>query len=154
MRKILLTALVTIGMIGSSVAQMAIPGEVFAQNPARFNGRKVTIKNIQLMSENLNGSNGVVGPVGTVSGPVSVGAPGAIGTTSAPNVTPCNPPRGFSKVGVFFKGEPEYKGCFFMVDAMYNQLKRDMGGQNIDAQITFRGDARTGYNLTFYRLGM
>lgn len=154
MRKILLTALVTIGMIGSSLGQLAIPGEVFAQNPARFNGRKVTIKNIQLVSENLNGGNGMIGPVGTVSGPVSVGAPGAIGTPSAPNVTPCNPPRGFSKVGIFFKGEPEYKGCFFMADAMFTQLNRELGGHDVDAMISFRGDARTGYVVSFYRLGM
>jgi len=153
MRKILMTALVTIGMIGSSMAQMSIPGEVFAQNPARFNGRKVTIKNIELVSSTLNGGPNMVSPspiTGTISGPLTVGQ---VGPTS-PSVTPCNPPRGFSKISVFFKGEPEFKGCFFMVDTMKSQLEREMGGQNIDAQITFRGDYRTGYNVTFYRLGM
>lgn len=140
-------------MIGSSLAQMAIPGEVFTQNPARFNGRKVTIKNIQIVAENLNGSNGMSGPIGVVSGPLSLGAPGPVGTPSAPNVTPCNPPRGYSKLNVFFKGEPEYKGCFFMMDAMFTQLNRELGGHDADAMISFRGDYRTGYNVSLYKLG-
>lgn len=141
-------------MIGSSLGQMAIPGEVFAQNPARFNGRKVTIKNIQIVAENLNGGNGMSGPIGTVSGPLSLGAPGPVGTPSAPNVTPCNPPRGFSKLNVFFKGEPNYKGCFFMADVMFSQLNRELGGHDADAMISFRGDARTGYHVSLYKLGM
>lgn len=153
MRKILLTALVTIGMIGSSVAQLAIPGEIFAQNPSRFNGRKVTMKNIELVStQNLNGSMVSPAPLSPVSGPINVGQIGPV----APNQTssPCRPPRGFSKVDIFFKGEPDFKACFFMSDAMKSQLNREMGGQNVEAQVTFRGDFRTGYNITFYRLGM
>lgn len=148
MRKILLTALVTIGMIGSSVAQMAIPGEIFASNPARFNGRKVTLKNIELVKMDV-----LAGP--TINGSVSSlqVAPGAVGTPTSPNVIPCRPPRGFSEVGVFFKGVPEYKGCFFMVDSMKKQLDREMGHENIPAQITLRGDSRTGYLVSFYRLG-
>jgi len=151
MRKFLLTALVTIGMIGSSVAQMAIPGSVFADNPARFNGRKVTIKNIQLVA-NVQGMNqpGIVG--GPVSGPVT--GPGMVGpSTTSTQMAPCRPPRGFSKVTVNVLEKPDYNGCFFMADAMYKQLERELGGQTVDAQITFRGDARTGYNVSFYRLG-
>ena len=150
MRKILLTALVTIGMIGSSVAQMAIPGEVFAQNPARFNGRKVTIKNIEIVKTDVHAGPAIGGPVGSLQ----MGAPGPAGSPTQPATQPCRPPRGFSEVGLFFKGEPNYKGCFFMVDAMFQQLMRETGHENTPAQITFRGDARTGYNVTFYRLGM
>jgi hypothetical protein len=40
-----------------------------------------------------------------------------------------------------------------MGDAMYNELKRQAGGQKIDAQITFQGDSRVGYNVTFYKIG-
>lgn len=148
-----MTALVTIGMIGSSMAQMAIPGEVFAQNPSRFNGRKVTIKNIELVSSTLNGGPNMVSlsPVtGTVSGPVTVGQ---VGPTS-PSVHPCRPPRGFSKVEVFFKGEPEFKGCFFMADVMKSQLDRELGGQNVESIISFRGDYRTGYHISLYKLGL
>ena len=156
MRKILLTALVTIGMIGSSVAQMAIPGEVFAQNPARFNGRKVTIKNIEIVKTDVHAGHSVGGPVSSaqVGAPGPVVGPGPVGSPTQPATQPCRPPRGFSEVGLLFKAEPNYKGCFFMADAMFNQLMREVGHENTPAQITFRGDSRTGYNVTFYRLGM
>ena len=151
MRKFLLTALVTIGMIGSSVAQLAIPGEIFADNPSRFNGRKVTIKNIQLDgTATMGGSVGIIAP-SPVGGMV---APGPVGSPSSPNVHPCRPPRGFSQMEILFKGKPEFKACFFMADNMKKQMDRELGGQLVDAQITFRGDYRTGYNVTFYRLGM
>lgn len=151
MRKFLLMTLVTIGMIGSSLSQMAIPGEVFAQNPARFNGRKVTIKNIEIVKENLHGHGPAIGgPVGSLSH----GAPGPVGSPTAPTTHPCRPPRGFSEISIFFKGAPEYKGCFFMADNMKAQLDRECGHENTPAQISFRGDARTGYHVTLYRLGM
>jgi len=153
MRKIFLLALVTIGMIGSSFSQMAIPGEAFAQNPARFNGRKVTVKNVQILKSSQH-SKSVVGPVVGGIGHAQV-APGPVNSPTAPNVTPCNPPRGFSKVDVFFRGAPEYKGCFFMFDNMKDELDRQMGLESaIDVQISFRGDSRTGYHVSFYRLGM
>ena len=151
MRKLFLLAALTIGMVASSVAQMAIPGEIFASNPTRFNGRKVTIKNIQISGETTNSNQGLL--VGPSSNATINFNSGVIGTPTTPNVVPCRPPRGFSEINVFFKGEPEFKGCFFMADAMKTQLGRELGGQNIDAMITFRGDYRTGYNVTFYRLG-
>jgi hypothetical protein len=148
MRKMILSVALTIGMIGSTFAQMAIPGEVFAGNPNRFNGRKVTIKNIVIKSESV-GTN-----QSPISGTVNLNvAPGAVGTPAAPNVTPCRAPRGFSKVSVFFKGTPEFNGCFFMADNMKSQMYREIGHEDTEAQITFRGDSRTGYMISFYRLG-
>lgn len=145
----ILSVALTIGMIGSTFAQMAIPGEVFASNPNRFNGRKVTIKNIVIKSESVDTKNS------TITGPVNLNvAPGAVGTPSAPTVTPCRTPRGFSKLDIFFKASPEFNSCFFMADNMREQLYREMGMEDTDAQITFRGDSRTGYMVSFYRLGM
>ena len=145
----ILSVVLTIGMIGSTFAQMAIPGEVFASNPNRFNGRKVTIKNIVIKSESVDTKNS------TITGPVNLNVvPGAVGTPSAPTVTPCRTPRGFSKLDIFFKASPEFNGCFFMADNMREQLYREMGMEDTDAQITFRGDSRTGYMVSFYRLGM
>jgi len=150
MKKLVTLAVVAIAVVGSAVAQMAIPGEIFAGNPARFNGRKVTLNNIELVKADLDhGGPAIGGPAGAVHG-----APGAVGTPSAPATHPCRPPRGFSKVEVFFKGMPEYKGCFFMAENMYNQLMRECAHENTPAQITFRGDSRIGYMVSFYRLGM
>jgi hypothetical protein len=153
MKKLVLLSLLAIGMIGSSVAQFAIPGAAFADNPSRFNGRKVTLKDIKVNFTDL-----VVTPVSAVApaplaGPVQMPtvAPGPNGTGNV--AVRCNPPRGFSQVNVDFNAAPNYKGCFFMADQMYNELKRQTGGQSVDAQITFRGDARTGYNVSFYKLG-
>ena len=151
MKKLVLLLLLSIGIIGSSFSQMAIPGEAFAQNPARFNGRKVTVKNVQILKSSQHSH------VGPVVGGISHAqvAPGPVNSPTAPNVTPCNPPRGFSKVDVFFRGAPEYKGCFFMFDTMKQELDRQMGLESaVDVQISFRGDSRTGYNVSFYRLGM
>ena len=141
--------MLAIGMMGSSVAQMAIPGGIFADNPTRFNGRKVTIKNVQIDFADLATQNGVIAP-----SPANLNvAPGPVGTPTTPNVTPCRAPRGFTKVKVFFLEKPEYNACFFMVNSMYEQLKRETGGITTDARITFRGDLRIGYHISFYRLG-
>ena len=150
MRKLFLLSLISIGMIGSSIAQMAIPGGIFADNPNRFNGRKVTIKNVQIDMNDLMGSNQAT--ISPSNGPVSLSsvAPGPNGQTATMN---CRPPRGFEKVSVFFMEKPDYKTCFFMAKPMFEQLKRETGGQTVDVHLTFRGESRTGYNVTFYRIG-
>lgn len=146
MKRFKLLVVLTIGMIGSAFAQMAIPSEVFASNPQRFNGRKVTLKNIVLRDGVLVSPSNIIQPL---NGPVSIGP-----TTPNPQrQLPCRPPRGFSEVDVFFKASPDYTACFFMADNMKTQLDRELGGESVEAQITFRGDYRTGYMVSFYRLG-
>jgi hypothetical protein len=42
-----------------------------------------------------------------------------------------------------------------MFDTMKQELDRQMGLESaVDVQISFRGDSRTGYHVSFYRLGM
>ena len=152
MRKLIFLSLLSIGMIGSSVAQMAIPGGIFADNPSRFNGRKVTIKNVQIDMNDMVGTNQSAVSVSPMNGPVNLSsvAPGPQGHNT---IVRCNPPRGFEMVKVFFLEKPEFETCFFMAKPMYEQLKRETGGQTVDVHLTFRGDSRTGYNVTFYRIG-
>jgi len=154
MKKLLSLAVLAVAVVGSAVAQMAIPGVVFADNAARFNGRKVTLKNVQVdMTSQMSVATGAVAPA-PLNGPATALTPGTIGPVGPVAVqAPCRPPRGFSQVDIKFLEKPEFKACFFMADPMYNVLKRDAGGQSVDAQITFRGDARTGYNVSFYKLG-
>ena len=58
-----LIALLTVcSLTLSAMAQMAIPGGVFASNPTRFDGRKVTIKNIEIIKTDENGMNTIGGP--------------------------------------------------------------------------------------------
>lgn len=150
MKKLLTLAVLAVAVVGSAVAQMAIPGEIFANNPSRFNGRRVTLKNIEIVKADPHtGGPAIGGPAGSFQS-----APGAVGTPSAPTVQPCRPPRGFSEVSIFFTGEPAYKACFFMADNMKQQLDRELGDTKTPAMINFRGDSRMGYHITFYRLGM
>jgi hypothetical protein len=155
MKKLTVLFAVAFAVVGSAFAQMAIPGRAFADNPSRFNGRKVTVKEIKVDFTNaMNSPAGAIAPAPIAPG-AAIGMPQvAPGANGAGNVAVrCNPPRGFSKVAVSFNEAPNFQACFFMADAMYNQLKREAGGQSVDAQITFRGDSRTGYNVSFYRLG-
>lgn len=150
MKKLLLLALISVA--GSAAAQMAIPGASFADNPGRFNGRKVTVKDVKLnFSGEMAAPNTAVAPAnlsGSIQMPSVAPGPNGNGTV----VNRCNPPRGFKKVNVDFNAAPNYKGCFFMPSAMYDQLKREAGGQSVSAKITFRGDVRIGYSVTFYQL--
>lgn len=150
MKKLSLLFAVAFAVVGSAMAQMAIPGETFAQNPTRFANRPVTIKNIEIVQASNTGGPSIGGPAGTMSH----GAPGAIGTPSAPSNFPCNPPRGYSKVSLHFKGAPEYNGCFFMLDAMKTTMDRECGHNNTPAMVSFKGESRVGYVITAYKLGL
>jgi len=142
MRKLLLLAVMTIGMIASSVAQMAIPGEIFAQNPARFNGRKVTLKNVEIIKTQEAGRHTIGGP--------SIAAHGLPAVSS---VAPCRAPRGFATVEVNFLEETSFKACFFMAKNMRDQMYLEVGDQPCAAQITIRGNIGVGYHISFYRIG-
>ncbi len=150
MKKAIWVMLITIGFIGSSKGQMAISGGIFAENPTRFNGRMITVKNIRL---NLNSHNSVPGTVPPVNPPGGNANNTPIGGVGS-NIQRCNPPRGFKMLDVEFIEKPEFESCFFIAESMYNQLKKETLGQGkVDVQLTFRGDNRTGYNVMSYRLG-
>lgn len=130
---------------GKSTAQMAMSGAIFSENPARFNGRIVTVKNVQVVFESQNSMPGAVAPANSNQN-----------TTNSANgvLQRCNFPRGFKAMDILFLENPDFKGCFFMPESMYQQLKKEVGGsRKVDIQLTFRGDNRTGYNVTSYRLG-
>lgn len=147
--KKLITLLTVCSLTLSAMAQMAIPGGVFASNPARFDGRKVTIKNIEIIKTEENRRAGIGGP-----GIAAYGLPGAGGIPSAiSSAAPCNPPRGFKTVEVNFLEEVSFKACFFMAEDMIEQLYLEVGDQPCAAQITIRGNGRAGYHVSFYRIG-
>ena len=74
MKKLTLLFAVAFAVVGSAMAQMAIPGEVFAGNPSRFNGRKVTIKNIEIVKTDAHGGPSIGGPAGTFHRAALLGA--------------------------------------------------------------------------------
>ncbi len=153
MKKITSFFAIAFALIGMSKAQMVMAGEQFSKNPAQFNGRQITIKNIQLdFSNNMAGPSGAVAPAPHAGAPSNAPqAPGPNGQGAA--VIKCNPPKGYVAVDVDFLADPEYKGCFFLSQAQYDQLKRQAGGQKLDAQITFKGDSRMGYQISLFKIG-
>ncbi len=138
-----------VAMISSAFSQMVIPGETFAKNPTAFNGRKVSVKNITITATNAT-PTGVVAPVQAASANAGTLAPGANGNNT--QVVRCNPPRGFKQLDVTFLAAPDYEGCFFTTDKMYSSLAAASNGTPLNMEITFQGEARTGYNVSFYRL--
>jgi len=149
MKKSILSLTVVFGMIASSLAQQAIPGESFVAQIARFNGRPVRINNVELAKSNATSTPSIGGPIATAS------------TNTAnvngiqPSQAPCSVPRGHQRVEVFFKGASEFQGCFFVKDAMKTQLDLDMPlNSNVPAELTMRGHSTKGYLITAYRLGM
>ncbi len=151
MKKITTFFAIAFAVIGMSKAQMTVAGEQFAQNPAIYNGKVVTLTNVKLdFSNNQNAPAGAVAPAPTGAPQAGAPAPGPNGQGAA--VTTCNPPRGFVAVDVDFVAAQDYKGCFFMSQAQYNTLKNAAGGRSVDAQITLKGDNRAGYNITLYKL--
>ena len=136
--KKLITLLTVCSLTLSAMAQMAIPGGVFASNPARFDGRKVTLKNVELYKSDDLTSATIVGP----RTPLTISS-----------VAPCRAPRGFKTVEVNFLEETSFKACFFMAENMRKQMHMEIGNQPCAAQITIRGNERVGYNISFYRIG-
>ena len=146
-----LIALLTVCSLAlSAMAQgLAIPGAVFASNPARFDGRKVTLKTVEIIKIQEAGRPSIGGP-----GIAAYGLPGAGGIPSAvSSVAPCNPPRGFAAVEVNFLEETSFKACFFMAENMRDQMYLEVGDQPCAAQITIRGNVGVGYHISFYRIG-
>lgn len=157
MKKITSLIALALFMIGSAFSQMIIDASLFAENPSRYNGKRVTIKNIVIDLNFKDTFKGV--KVGTTPKPTfggsALGIPnlGPLPTGNSTVVMQCNPPRGFERVVVLFPQKPEYIGCFFMADAMKKKLISEAGGQTkLDAEVTIKGDSNTGYNITFFRV--
>ena len=130
MKKFTLLFVIAFIKIGITLGQVAIPGEIFARTPGRFNGRKVTLENVEIV-QSVHNHNQII------SRPIR-----------------CTPPKGYSKTDIKFIGAPDFKACFFMLDAMKEALDRESGNQNIRVQITFRGDNRAGYHITLCRINI
>lgn len=157
MKKLTILFALIFASFGTAFAQAPITGAVFATNPARFDGQKVTVKNLQLdLTKNSAPKTGAVAPVAvSPAGGSLTGAPVAPGQNGSGSlVARCNPPRGFKELNVAFIEKPDYHACFFMSEAMHNQLMKETAGKTkVDIQLTYRGDSKLGYSVTFYRLG-
>lgn len=153
MKKITLFVLSIVGLASAAMAQgaMTVNPVDFTSNPARFNGKTISIAGLKLDLSAAAAPTGAVSPAGggapipgLAGGP---GAPGAMGA-GAP-VIRCNPPRGFKSLEVDFTNDPNFAKCFFISEAQYNALPK---GHALTAQLTFKGDDRLGYTITMFKL--
>ncbi len=148
MKKITLFVLSIVALASAAMAQgaMTVNPVDFTSNPARFNGKTISITGLKL---NLAAAApaGAVSPGGAPGLAGGAGAPGAAGA-GAP-VIRCNPPRGFKSLDVDFTNDPNFAKCFFISEAQYNALPK---GHALTAQLTFKGDDRLGYTITMFKL--
>lgn len=142
-------------LTGSLSAQGLVVDQVqFSSNPAAFNGKMVSVSGILINpSSPTPPAPGVMPPapisLSSVKAPLSPGSP-VPPAPGAPTVR-CNAPRGFVALDVDFPSDPTFQACFFMSQSMFSSLPK---GQNqILSTITFKGDHRTGYTVTLYKLG-
>lgn len=131
-------AAVAFAFVGTAMAQMQIDGGQFANNPAQFNNKSVTLKNVTVVfSSNNHGGPAHGGPG---MGPGPGGAQGA----------PCNPPRGSEKVTLKFNSAPQFNGCFFATSQLINDFKRKSGNRpEANAIVSIKGNSQMGFQISF-----
>lgn len=130
-------------------AQMVVDATDFYNNPSKYNGRTIVLKDVIVHK---------AAPVGTTITPAGTGAPGspvapggatggvvtpssvaggAPGAATAP-ATRCNPPRNFEVLEVVFPNG-QTKGCFVILSKMANPIPSN---KDVVATITFKADTR------------
>ncbi len=122
MKKVILFLISIFFLSQYSSAQMVevVDANAYCNNPKKYNGRTITIKNVILKSSNTN------------MPPNQVMTPGAPKT-----VNTCNPPRGFKYLNIEFPN-PTYDGCFVISQNLTGTITT---GRDLRVTITFKSDA-------------
>ncbi len=97
-----------------------VDANAYCNNPKKYNGRTIIVKNVILKSSNTNmPPNQVMTP----------GVPKPMNT--------CNPPRGFKYLNIEFPN-PTYDGCFVIAQNLTGNINT---GRDLRVTITFKSDA-------------
>jgi hypothetical protein len=130
MKKITLFVLSIVALASAAMAQgaMTVNPVDFTSNPAKFNGKTISISDLKLDLVGVVGTTGAVSPTGAIR---------------------CNPARGFKSIEVDFSNDPNFSKCFFMSENEYNKLPK---GHVLTAQLTFKGTTKLGYTITMFKL--
>jgi hypothetical protein len=146
MKKTLLVALISLFTQVEGYGQMSISGRIFAENPSRFNGRVITLKDIRVKTNQQSS---------VVNTPVKSDKKENVNSKS--KVIPlkdCITPKGYKQFDVEFTEKPDFIGCFFIGEDLLKQFKKEtIAKSEVDIQLTVRGDSRTGYTIISYSLG-
>ncbi len=122
MKKLLFLIVGIFFYMNYSSAQMAevVDANAYCNNPKKYNGRTITIKNVILKSSNQNTPPTAMSPAGM----------------NKPN-NPCTPPKGYKYLNIEFPN-PTYDGCFVMPMNMTTTL---VSGRDLRVTITFKADS-------------
>lgn len=122
MKKVIIFLISVFFLTQNSSAQMieVVDANAYCNNPKKYNGRMITVKNVILKSTTANAT------------PSPVMTPGA----PKPSNT-CTPPRGFKYLNIEFPN-PTYDGCFVIAQNLTGNL---ISGRDQRVTITFKSDA-------------
>ncbi len=148
MKKITSLLVCSLAFFSVSNAQMVVDATDFYNNPAKYNGRTIVLKDIIVHKAAPVGTT-ITPAAGAPGSPVSPGGstggvttPSAVtgGTPSAPAAPAmrCNPPRNFEVLEVVFPNG-QTKGCFVILSKMANPIPSN---KDVLATITFKADTR------------
>jgi hypothetical protein len=144
MKKITSLLICSFAFFKMSNAQMVVDATDFYNNPSKYNGRTIVLKDIIVHKATAAGTTITPAGVGSPGAPVSTGVttPSSVtgGTPTAPvaPATRCNPPRNFEVLEVVFPNG-QTKGCFVILSKMANPIP---SGKDVVATITFKADTR------------
>jgi hypothetical protein len=128
-------------LMGSLSAQDLVVDQVnFTSNPAAFSGKMILIKGIYINASSPKPSAPSPAPIGIRPRPAS-----------SPDPTDrCNAPRSFVPLNVEFPDDPNFQACFFMSQSMFSSVPKCQ--DKIQVTLIFKGDHRTGYAVTMYKM--
>ena len=163
MKKITSFLLGSFAFLSAANAQMVVDANDFFNNPSKYNGRTIVIKDITVRKAAPLGASitpsgttapgSPVGPAGsptggliTPSGVTGGSTPGS-STPSAPAAMRCNPPRNFEQLEVIFPNA-QSKGCFVILSKMASPIPNN---KDVIATITFKADTRLLNKITMIK---
>lgn len=149
MKKITSFLVLSFTFLSVANAQMVVDATDFYNNPSKYNGRTIVLKDVIVHKSGSMGTSITPAGVGTPGSPISpsgatsgVVTPSSVagGTPTAPvaPATRCNPPRNFEVLEVVFPNG-QTKGCFVILSKMANPIPSN---KDVTATITFKADTR------------
>lgn len=153
MKKITSFLVGAFAIFSASNAQMVVDANDFYNNPSKYNGRTIVIRDITVRKASAVGAtitpsaaSGAGTPVGPAGSPTSgiVTPSGVTGGGTPTSPTPpapairCNPPRNFEQLEVVFPNG-QTKGCFVILSKMAAPIPTN---KDVVATITFKADTR------------
>jgi hypothetical protein len=130
MKKLFLLSFCLIALSQYSQAQTIVDATNFYDNPTKFNGRVITLKDITVRKSTAKDAS--------IGAGVQVST-GAGNSSTESGAIRCIAPRGYEILDITFPNGKS-KGCFVILNKVANPIP---SGKNVTATITFKADSRS-----------